>query len=101
MVGLKEATQFKQYLLNNSEAKNREIVIVFMRTGSIFNFRSEMRGYLGLPRMRSNDSLHGNGGSRRSGSPDSSSPLFRKKFSLQLRNQSGNQHDGLDANAGA
>ena len=73
MVGIKEATQFKQYVLNNTEAKNGEIVVVFMRTGSIYNFRSEMRGHLGLPRMRCNDAFNRKK-SRRSTSPVSCSP---------------------------
>ena len=47
----------KTFLLTASELKVCEILKSFLRKKSLFSLRSEMRGRLGLPRMRTNDSV--------------------------------------------
>ena len=48
----KEVAQVKKYLLTATERKLNEIIQTFLRTRSLFSFRSELRGHMGLPRTR-------------------------------------------------
>ena len=86
MITHKEATQFKRFLMNINgtvgDNKNREIVATFLRTGSLWSFRSDMRGRLGMPRMRCNDSFNSSASKKREVSPVSKTPSMHKKFSF-------------------
>ena len=53
----KESLLFKSLLLNDSEARNNEIVRQFKRTQNLFYVRTTLRGHLGLPRIQRSDSL--------------------------------------------
>ena len=70
---------------NNGDTKNREIVTSFLRTGSLWSFRSDMRGRLGMPRQRCNDSFNSTSKKVRELSPASTQPLLRKKFSFCIQ----------------
>ena len=45
----------KKFLLTSAETKAKEILKSFLRKKSLYQLRSEIRGKMGLPRMRSND----------------------------------------------
>ena len=59
IVTLKESLQMKSFLLlegPENETKSLKVLDAFNRSKSLYKLRSEFRGYMGLPRMRSNDS---------------------------------------------
>ena len=45
----------KKFLLTSAANKADEILKTFLRKKSLFQLRAELRGRMGLPRMRSND----------------------------------------------
>ena len=58
LLALKEMTLFKQFLLESTEQKQRDLLSCFSRHKSLYKFRSEFRGHLGLPRVRPSDSIN-------------------------------------------
>jgi len=46
----------KTFLLNATDQKLMDIVATFLHKKSLYSLRSELRGRMGLPRMRQNDS---------------------------------------------
>ena len=52
LIQLKESAQMKTFILGASEQKLASIVASFLRTKSLFDFRCEVRGHLGMPRQR-------------------------------------------------
>ena len=51
----KESTLMKKFLLTSAESKANEILRSFLRKKSLYQLRSELRGRMGLPRMRSRE----------------------------------------------
>ena len=57
LINAREAVQFKTFLMQGvHKGRNSQIITSFLRSKSLFVIRSEMRGHLGLPRMRRSDS---------------------------------------------
>ena len=56
LITLKESQQMKQFLLTKSETQIKMLVKAFMCTKSLYSWRSEFRGKMGIPRQRFNDS---------------------------------------------
>lgn len=57
IISSKEALQFKEFLMRDTlEVTIIQMMKSFLRSKSLFTIRSEMRGHLGFPRMRQNDS---------------------------------------------
>lgn len=57
VIDTRESTLFKKYLMTASDQRIGQIAAAFTRHMSLIALRSEMRGYLGLPRLRRSDSL--------------------------------------------
>ena len=56
IIDTKELLQFKEFLMRDiSGDKNNQIVTSFHRNKSLYVTKSEIRGHLGLPRMRQSD----------------------------------------------
>lgn len=52
MLVMGELTQFKVFLFSNDEKRHAELLSSFLRHKSLYAFRSQIRGHLGIPRLR-------------------------------------------------
>ena len=55
IITLKETTQMKRFLMMTSEKTIQNLITNFKRSKSLFSFRSDLRGQMGMPRIRSTD----------------------------------------------
>ena len=56
LIEVKESAQMKRFIMGSTETKLSGIISSFLRTKSLFDYRCDLRGHLGLPRQRTRDS---------------------------------------------